>query len=108
MKRSNQFAVYIILAILIIFVIIFLFYNKTIEGLTSITYPSNFCSKVKQQENCQTNWTARDYFKTNPSKLIQNSNPCVWTINAQYPNGICQNSTSASAWGFSFTDPTTT
>ncbi len=108
MKRSNQFAVYIILAILIIFVIIFLFYNKTIEGLTSTVYPSNFCSIVTQQDVCQTNWPTRGYFTNNPSKLIQNSNPCAWNVNTQYPNGICQNSTSASAWGFSFTGPALT
>jgi hypothetical protein len=104
MKHTNKFTFYIILAILFILFII-CFNNKTIEGLTSTVYPINFCSIVTQQDVCQTSWPTRGYFTNNPSKLIKNQNPCSWNVNTQYPNGICQNSTSASAWGFSFTGP---
>ena len=102
MKRSSRIALYIILAILFILFIICL-KNKTIEGLTN--YPSNFCTIVKKEDVCQTNWQTRDYFTKNPTTLIQGQNPCSWNITTSNPNGICQNSTFANGWGFTFTGP---
>ena len=107
MKGSKQYAIYIILLILFI-IFIFCLKNKTIEGLTTTVYPTNFCSIVTKQDVCQTSWPTRGYFENNPSKLIENQNPCSWNVNQAYPNGICQNSTSASAWGYSFTGPALT
>ena len=107
MKHLNKF----ILVILIIFIIFIIFIkNNTLEGLTNpIIFPVNLCSKVTTENNCQTNWQARDYFKNNNiDTSALPGNPCSWNLTTTNPNGICQNSTFASGWDYTFTGPALT
>ena len=98
-KKINIKHIFVVLIIIILIIVMFNYFvpNKNrMEGL-NLSLPSNFCTIVKDENNCQTNWESRPWFaKHNIDSKTLAGNPCSWS------GSSCQNSTFSSGWGYTY------